>query len=405
MTARTFNHIIRAYAGRFMALACLGGLVLLGLAAWALRDQIYQTLQDPGEPFQTYTPPASPDYQSADAWFQRGTLPEDLETPVVFYVHGTTYPGGDHWNAPIDDARAAQAVEISDLPNFSAPYRSAGPLFIPRYRQAALYAFMNNREDGMTARGFASRDVRDAFDAFLETLGEDRPFIIAGTGQGGLHALNILMRRVAPDDDLRARMVVAYLIETPVPLDLFEGRLNGIAPCETEYSIRCVFAYASAVNDESERIRILTERTASWRPDGGLEFVEGRGLVCVNPILGGRVTDYAPARMHRGGVAADGFEQGVDPAPIPSQTGAQCVDGILIVEQPRSSALRRPRRLAENYRLPPFNLFYEDIRMDVQARTARWQEIALAERQEVPPLAPPEEIDDAPVRAIPDRAD
>ena len=391
-------------AARMIIVASLAGLILVAFAAWALRDQIYQTLQDPGEPFQTYTPPPAPNYANDSAWFERGALSDDPLAPAVFYVHGTTYPGGDHWNAPIDDDHAMAAVEMSDLPNFAAPFRSTGTLFIPRYRQAALYAFMNNREDGMTARSFAARDVRNAFDAFMTDIGDERPFIIAGTGQGGLHALNVLMRRVAPDETMRARLIAAYLAETPVPLDLFEDRLVGLAPCETAYSIRCVYAYASAETDERERIRILTERTASWRPNGGLEFVVGRGLLCVNPILAGRSTDYAPARLHKGGVAADGFESGISPAPIPAQTGAQCVDGILVTEEPRSQALRRPERLAENYRLPPYNLFYEDIRVDAQYRATRWAEIALAESQVVPDLAPPEEIADAPVRAIPDRS-
>lgn len=392
------------FAARLVILACIGGALLIAVTAWALRDQIYQTLQDPGEPFQTYTPPPAPDYSQASAWFERGA-PAGPDTAAVFYVHGTSFSGGNHWNAPLDDGTANARIVTSDLPNFAAPFRSSGAVFIPRYRQAALYAFMNNREDGMAARTFAARDVRDAFDHFIRDIGADRPFIIAGTGQGGLHALNILIRRVAPDEALRGRLVAAYLMETTVPLDLFETRLPGITPCTTPDAIGCVIAYASAGPNEDERIRILTERTASWRPNGGLGFVEGRGLVCVNPILGRRATDYAPARMHRGGVAADGFESGVAPAPIPAQTGAQCVDGILVTEEPRSSALRRPDRLAENYRLPPYNLFYEDIRQDALTRLASWRAAAEREANAVPDLAPPEEIEDAPVRPIPDRAD
>ena len=347
-------------------------------------------------------PPPAANYADESGWYERGAL-DDPEQPAVFYVHGTTFSGGSHWNAPLDHADSVARIENSDLPNFAAPFRSTGALFVPRYRQAALYAFMNNREDGLAARIFAARDVRNAFDVFTDEIGDSRPFILAGTGQGGLHALNILMRRVDDDDELRARLVAAYLIETPVPLDLFEGPLADIPPCELAQSIRCVFSFASAGPNEDERIRILTERTASWRPDGGLEFVEGRGLLCVNPILGRRATDYAPARLHLGGVAADGFESGVAPAPIPAQTGAQCVDGILVTEEPRSPALRRPDRLAENYRLPPFNLFYEDIRMDAQHRLAAWREAATREANFVPDLAPPEEIEDAPVRPILDR--
>ena len=55
---------------RWMMLAGAAGfLVLLALTSWALRDQIYQTFQDPGEPFQTYTPPRGANYASDEAWF------------------------------------------------------------------------------------------------------------------------------------------------------------------------------------------------------------------------------------------------------------------------------------------------------------------------------------------------
>ena len=48
---------------RWMVLAGAAGfLVLLVLTSWALRDQIFQTFQDPGEPFQTYTPPPGADH-------------------------------------------------------------------------------------------------------------------------------------------------------------------------------------------------------------------------------------------------------------------------------------------------------------------------------------------------------
>jgi len=387
---------------RWMILAGAGGfLVLLVLTSWALRDQIFQTFQDPGEPFQTYTPPPGADYAQDDAWYARAGFASEDE-PAVFFVHPTTYSGGSNWNAQLDKDSAVEAVTRTMLPNYGAPFAGSGVLFAPKYRQAALYTFMNNREDSILARQFAYGDVDRAFTAFLDQIGEDRPFILAGVGQGGFHVLGLLVQRLSVRPDLRARLIAAYVLESPVPLDLFNDVLADIPPCETEEDVRCVVAFSHARPAEERRIRILTERSMTWTPRGGLDFVDGRGLLCVNPILSARTVEYASARLHRGGVAAEGLPPDSTPAPVPGQTGAQCGDGILFVEEPDYADLRRPNRLAEEYRVPPFNLFYEDLRLDAARRSLNLSTILQEERRWAPPLEAVEEVEDAPVVPIPD---
>ncbi|WP_291842364.1 DUF3089 domain-containing protein [Maricaulis sp.] len=388
---------------RWMILTGIAGLLIIAaLASWFLRDQIFQTFQDPGEPFQTYTPPDGADYANASAWYATGN-PESAEEPAVFFVHPTTYSGGSNWNAQLDKDTANRGVIGIALPNYAVPFARSGALYVPRYRQASLYAFMNNREDSVQARLFAYADVERAFDAFLVEAGEDRPILLAGIGQGGFHVLGLLLNRLADSPDLRARLVAAYIIEAPVPLDLFSGPLATIPPCETPEDVRCVHTYSYARPDESDRIRILTERSMSWTPTGELSFVEGRGLLCINPILGARTSEYATARQHRGGVAAEGLPPDTTPAPIPGQTGAQCADGILFVDEPRHRDLQRPHRLAEDFREPPFNLFYEDLRLDAARRTFALTSILQEERRWAPPLDMIEEVEEAPVVPIPDR--
>lgn len=387
-------------AARLILVGAAGFLILVILAAWLLRDQIYQTFQDPGEPFQTYTPPPAPDYAEDAAWFLRQTYADETQ-PALFFVHSTTYSGGANWNAELDKDIAVEAVERSVLPNYAAPFIASGALQAPRYRQAALYAFLNNREDGVLARHFAHGDVASAFDRFLAEAGPDRPIILAGVGQGGLHVLGLLMNRVAPDEALRNRLVAAYAMETVTPLDLFNGPLAEIPPCESPDAVRCLVSYAAARREEEKRIRILTERTMSWAPDGRFSFVEGRGLACVNPVLGAQSEDFAPPRLHRGGAAAEGMALADAPAPQPRQTSTQCQDGVLIIDRPRSPALRRPNRLVEHYRVPPANLFYEDLRLDAAHRVARLAEIRAEEARWAPPLiGEPEDVREAPVTPI-----
>ena len=384
--------------GLLTRLLLAGAAAFLGLliaASIVFRDDIYQSLLDPGIPFQTYMPPPAPDYASADAWAVRPEAP-DPEAPAVFFVHNTTYDGGAHWNAPYD--RPQEAVEIDSivLPNFAAPFRAAGAqVYAPHYRQAALYAFMNNREDSIAARLFASSDVQAAFTAFLADIEDDRPLIIAGVGQGALHALRVLIEQVAPDETLRQRLAAAYLLEAPVPTDLFDGALRTLPPCRGPDQARCVISYNTARQDERERIFTVTERSMSWTGDGALSLVNDRALLCVNPLLWTTTEDFAPARLHRGGAAAEGLTRDDSPSAMANQTGAQCQNGMLMIERPRASGLRRGGRLGENRRAPDFNLFYMDLRLDAQRRLTTLAQIRTEEARYAPPLGEPVEVGDA----------
>lgn len=377
-------------------------LVLALLASWILREQIFQTFLDPGVPYQTYEAPLPPDYSRRQAWAQSpepGAL-EDGE-PVVFFVHPTTYDGGSHWNAPYDRPQERAELETVVLPNYAAPFAAAGRIYAPHYRQAALYAFMNNREDSVQARLLAHGDVNRAFAHFLGEIGPERPFIIAGVGQqGGLHALGLLLEFVAHDAALIDRLAAAYIQDAPVPLDLFAGPLAELPPCTSPDQVSCVIAFAAIEPGERRRIDALLDRAMSWTGEGELDYIHERGTLCVNPLLWTTSEDFAPARLHRGGAAAEGLGPGDRPSPLASQTGAQCQNGLLMIESPRSRALRRPDRLGEERRVPPFNLFYADIRADALDRMARLQQIRAEEARYAPPLEAVEEVEIAPVKPI-----
>lgn len=386
----------------FWRLVLAGIAVFIGLtlaAAWIMREQVFQTFLDPGIPFQTYERPPAPDYALAEAWAVRpASAPGNLETPAVFFVHPTTYEGGAHWNAPFDRPQEADVIKRSALPNFAAPFLAHDAvLYAPHYRQAALYTFLNNREDSVQARLLAFEDVRAAFKAFEREIGPDRPFIIAGAGQGASHALGVLIHHVAPRPEMRARLAAAYLMETSVPLDLFSGPLAALPPCHRPEDVRCVIAWAAARSDERGRIEAITRRARAWDGGGDLAPVTGRALLCVNPVLWTTAEDYAPARLHRGGAAADGLDLTDTPSPMAGQTGAQCQAGVLMIDQPRTRALRRALRVGEDRRTPTSNLFYMDIRIDAERRLDRLASFLAEERLWAPPLDDIEEIEVAPV--------
>lgn len=372
-----------------------GFLVLVVAASIVFRDDIFQTLLDPGIPFQTYDPPPAPDYAADAAWALRPQS-EDPEAPAVFFLHNTTYDGGSHWNAPYDRPQEAEEIARIVIPNFAAPFLVDGAqLYAPHYRQASLYTFMNNREDAVAARLLAAGDAAAAFAAFIAQIDANRPIILAGVGQGALHGLKILIDAVAADEAVRNRIAAAYLLETPVPTDLFDGPLAPLPACAEQTAVRCVISYNSARQSERERIVALTDRSMSWTARGALDFVTDRALLCVNPLLWTTAEDFAPARLHQGGAAATGLTLEDAPSAMASQTGAQCQNGLLMIEQPRARALRRAGRLGEDRRAPDFNLFYRDLQIDAQRRLARLGEIRAEEARYAPPLAAPIEVDEA----------
>jgi len=351
--------------------------VITGIAVFALalvlaflyRDDIFQTIQDPRLPFQTYDPPIAPDYSSSEAWLSLPDLSADpyehYSAGDVFVVVPSVYRGGSHWNLPTDDLKRKTKLQRIVRPNYVGPYGSAGRLFAPYYRQASLYTFMTTREDARKAQDFAYQDVKRAFQVFLENSPPERPIILVGHNQGASHVQRLLMDFF--QGDLMQRLAAAYVIDYPLPLDAFEGNLRGVKPCESETDTQCIIAFGAFMpNDDVIAKRYVSRLLVH---DGtGYSSVEGRPLLCTNPLLWNRSSDYAPRRLHLGGVAAEGLDPDMIPAALSKQVGVECQDGILYVDRPKSRSLRRPIKFGGKFRTLPSNLFYEDLRVNAEKR-------------------------------------
>lgn len=344
--------------------------VLIILTSWFYRDDVFQTIYDPKEPFQTYLPPASPNYKDMNAWLMR---PDPLIDPVnitggdVFVVAPTIYLGRQHWNAPLQDLKVQTNFKRIVLPNYIHPYQSAGRVFAPKYRQAALYSFLNNREDARIAQRFAYMDVKRAFETFLRDNPPERPIILVGHGQGGLHVQRLLSEYFR--GELGLKLAVAYVIDHPLPLDRFDIEFPELVPCETRHDTGCVIAFGAFKRNEKRRAQMFTGKTLVWQ-GAKLSAVQGRPLLCTNPLLWTRSTEQASAELHLGGVAAEGMDVDMLLAPSAQQTRAQCQNGLLRIDQPKQKSLRRPSRFGGKFRTPPSNLFYEDLRVDAARRVS-----------------------------------
>jgi len=349
----------------------LGGgiLVLISLIiAYIYRDDIFQTIQDPRQPFQTYEKPEAPDYASREAWLalpDLGVDPfEDPSAGDAFIVVPSVYRGGKHWVLPSDDLKRKSKLQRIVRPNYVTPYGNAGRLFAPYYRQASLYSFMTAREDARKAQDFAYQDVKRAFEVFLKNSPPERPIILVGHNQGASHVQRLLADFF--QGGLKQRLASAYVIDYPLPLDLFDTTLSGLKPCETETDISCINAFGAFMPGDDVIAKRFVSRLLVHDGDEYTN-VQGRELLCTNPLLWNRSSDYAPRRLHLGGVAAEGLDPDMQPAPKSKQVGVECQDGILYVDKPKR-AFRRPFQVGSKFRTIPSNLFYEDLRVNAEKR-------------------------------------
>jgi hypothetical protein len=346
------------------------GLILISLVLiYVYRDDIFQTIQDPGQPFQTYTPPQAPDYTSTESWLAQPDLGVDpfalTAKGDVFVVVPSVYRGGSHWNLPSDDLKRKNKLQRIVRPNYVSPYGEAGRLFAPYYRQASLYAFMTNREDAQQAQDFAYQDVKRAFQHFIKQSPPERPIVLVGHNQGASHVQRLLADFF--QGDLKQRLAVAYVIDHPLPLDAFNGELSRLSSCETRDKTQCVVAFGSFTSKDKVIAKRFAEKSLVY--NGRIyEAIANRPTLCINPLLWTQSEDYAPDRLHLGGVAAEGLDPDMQPAPLRNQTGVQCQDGLLHVDTPRSKSLRRPLKVGGKFRTLPSNLFYEDLKQDAKRR-------------------------------------
>jgi hypothetical protein len=253
------------------------------------------------------------------------------------------------------------------LPNYAGPFVRVGRLFAPRYRQASLYTRLTLREDARDARRFAWRDIEAAFETYIDRYNDGRPFVIAGVEQGGELAARLLAEKIAPDPELRARLVAAYLIETAVPAAAYDPGA-AIPACTAREQTGCVVAWAAALTAEHEGY--LRNRSLIWTPGGQLEDMAGREPLCVNPLRGVVTEAEVPLRENLGATNATDLEWGARPAFLRRQVGAQCVAGVLQVTRPKSAAFKPQGSWADRLKAPGFNLFYADIEADAEGRVA-----------------------------------
>jgi len=371
--------------------------LVLAAALYVFRGAIFETLIDPGIPYQMYAPPPAPNYADPKAWAVIPAKPAtwtSADPPAdIFFIHPTTYAGRSQWNARIDNRNATRLLSRVVIPNYAGPFTSVGRVFAPRYRQASLYSMMTLREDAREARAFAYRDIAEAFEHYMRDYNGGRPIIVVGVEQGGVLADRLVRDHIAANPDRLKRLAAAYLIETAVPPDKAP-----LTACTGPGDYRCTVAYLSEAFNETDRTRDRLRHAGVW--DGrAIRAGDVPTPLCVNPLLGKASDEAAPRKLNKGAANATSLEWGVKPGFLSGQVGAQCVDGVLKVTRARSPSLRKSGGWFERQRVRGYNFFYADLEADAQARVDGLFRSGEVDRM-APPLEQVVEIGETPVHQV-----
>ncbi|MEK7660890.1 MAG: DUF3089 domain-containing protein [Pseudomonadota bacterium] len=346
-------------------------LLFLGTSAYFFRRNLYKELIKPTIPFQIANKPSVPNYADESAWLKRGT-PISTNTDV-FFINPTAYYNGKlGWNANIAEDNLTTRLRQVVLPNHAAPFETQNNMWIPKYRQATLYAMLSQSEDSRDALDLAYSDIEKAFDVFLAARNPNAKFTIVGINQGGLHALRLLQSRVAKTP-LEPNLLAAYIIDQAVPASLFStalpANMGKLQTCISPKQVNCVFAFADFDENDAKAHEIFSLRSSVWQNNIGYLRLDGKATLCANPLNGGS-SPAARAIANLGSVSANNLEEGTRPALLPGVTGARCENGLLLVDPSRPANLR-PRRfeLGTLHKTPEYNLFYQALSNDFQTRS------------------------------------
>ena len=378
--------MVRKFLGCFAILIVIVIVVGIALAVWS--DKATQIAFVPTADFVEQDPLAGNAYQDPAMWYSRpgigapndparwqppfaegeGAEPaeDNDETPLpafaVFFVHPTSYIDRSAWNGPLDDADADARARLF-IKGMASPFNGAAEIWAPKYRQATFGAFLTDEETATRAIDAAYRDVAQAFDYFLDSIGPDMPIVLAGHSQGGAHIARLLAERIA-GTPLQQRVAMAYPVGWPISVEHDLPAL-GLPACATANQAGCIVTWSSFA--EPAEPGLLLERYRNLPGSDGEPRGED-GILCVNPLTG-TINGEADVAANLGTLVPDedlGSGELVEGA-VPARCGKQ---GLLLIGDPPELG---PGVLpGNNYHVYDIPLFWRNLQRDVERRMRAW---------------------------------
>ncbi len=304
----------------------------------------------PPRKFSTKRIPAAPDYALASSWHIANPTELDKEADV-FFVHPTTYIKGKWWNQALDNETINQRTRVLPLRYQASLFYENFRMFVPKYRQAAFYSFVDKKDNGEQALEIAYQDVKAAFVHYLQRYNQGRPFIMASHSQGSFLTQRLLAE-MQMDTAIQQQLIAAYLIGWPIEQAYFDS--TTLVPCSEATQTGCVVSWN-------------TEGKKNWI--SLLNVLDSKDSVLViNPLTWNQDTTYAAAMLNKGALLPD---KNLKPEIILHYCDAQIKGGVLEVKTlPSPFYLQLPMGKG-NYHLYDYSFFYENIKQNALERTAQ----------------------------------
>jgi len=281
---------------------------------------------------------------------------------AVFFIHPTSYLARDNWNAPLDDAASRSGAELF-VRGLASPFNRSVDIWAPRYRQAAVGAFLTSGDNTANALDLAYADVAQAFEYFTSSIGPDQPIVLAGHSQGALHLKRLLAEKVA-NTPLADRIVAAYVVGWPISMER-DLPAMGLPACATDNQTGCVLSWQSyAEPADPESLFDAYERG----PTLGGEPLSPADTLCTNPLTG-TIGGEADASANLGTLVPNGdFSSG---ELVPDAVPARCsADNLLLIgDPPEMGSAVLP---GNNYHVYDIPLFWMNVREDFARRENAW---------------------------------
>jgi hypothetical protein len=288
-------------------------------------------------------------------------LPAGKIDAAVFFVHPTGLVSRTSWNASLDDDVSRQRSRLF-VQGMASAFNASPDIWAPRYRQAAIGAFLTDAPEATQALDLAYRDVAQAFDTFLKHVRPGQPIVLAGHSQGAFHLRRLIRERIA-GTPLAKRIAVAYVVGWPVSV-VRDLPLMGMPACKDATSTGCVVSWLSFA-DPPETEMLM--RAYARRPGlDGQAVGANPEFVCVDPISG-VAGGQSEGKDNLGTVVPD-ITKGTGtlvPGVVPARCGA---DHLLHIGPPPELDMGPYVLPGNNYHLYDMTLFWANLRADFARR-------------------------------------
>lgn len=311
--------------------------------------------------FAANEPAPSTDAAAPEGEAQPTSPSEARVDAAVFFVHPTGLVSRSSWNASFDDEVSRQRSRLF-VQGMASAFNASPDIWAPRYRQAAIGAFLTDAPEATQALDLAYRDVAQAFETFLKAIKPGQPIVLAGHSQGAFHLRRLIRDRIAGKPIAR-QVVAAYVIGWPVSTER-DLPLMGMPACRQATSTGCVISYLTFA--DPPETEMLLRVYARRRGLDGKEVGPAATFVCVNPITG--TQDGAAPATDNLGTLLPNLSQGTGTL-VAKAVPARCGEDHLLHIGPPPDLDMGPYVLpGNNYHLYDVTLFWSNLRVDFARR-------------------------------------